>query len=768
MRTPVFTFLVCIGVGTGLLWSCHTQQPATSLPSDVQVLAHIGEQPITVGEFRYLYEKNNYADSTLYTAQNLRDYLDLFVKFKRKVMEARSLGYDTTQAYRAELAEYKKQLAKPYLSVNALSDRMVKEAYQRLQEEINAAHILISCRRDAPPQDTLAAFRKIQDLRRRALAGEDFGTLAATYSEDPSAKENRGVLGYFTAMQMVYDFETVAYNTPVGQISEVVRTQFGYHIVKVLDRRPNQGAIKVAHIMARFPEKATATDSAAAYNRIYAIWQQLKKGASWDSLCLAYSDDANSRDIGGELQWFSVGTMIPAFAEPAFQLKNIGDISEPVKTPYGWHLIKLKDRRPIEPFQEIEPLLRQKINKDSRGQISRTYLIAKLKKENQWVEDEKVKQLLLAMPNESILRGEWNYDRASKDLSKTIFTIKGTPYLLKDAAVFMENNQGMGQRPGTLLKNFVQELYEKFVEQCLIEYEEAHLAEKYPDYAYLVNEYREGILLFKIMEERVWGKALTDKEGLEKFFANNRERYRWPERAQVSIFTVSSWDVLQKLKEEYKKDYYFDSDLSGLGQLQYGIKQTLPDSASMRTLAQLLNFLRRDTTSLVELSVSYAPRENKQIAAARLQVLKQQLTNAGIEPLRLVEALQPIRPSPEPKAQLTVYGRSKKIMVQNFNRETPLSVQLTEGLFGRGENALVDATEWKKGAYELQATGKWHWVIIHEIQPARLKELSETRGIVVADYQQFLENEWLKELEQRYPLHLNEHVFNQLIKKRKK
>jgi peptidyl-prolyl cis-trans isomerase SurA len=766
MKSPVFRFSVTIVASMGFIWSCQTQRPTVQEMNDSRTLAYVGTQPISVGEFRYLYEKNNNADSMAYSEQDLRNYLDLFVKFKRKVMEARTLGYDTTREYKSELAEYKKQLAKPYLSVNAYTDRMVKEAYQRLQEEINASHILISCRQDASPQDTLAAYRKIQDLRRRALAGEDFDMLAATYSEDPSAKEDKGNLGYFTALQMVYDFETAAYNTPVGQISEIIRTQFGYHIVKVINRRPNQGSIKVAHIMVRFPNKGTTADTAAVWERIRAIEQRLRQGASWDSLCLAYSDDINTRDIGGELQWFSIGTMIPEFAEPAFQLKNIGDISEPVKTKYGWHLIKLKERRPIEPFSELEPVLRQKINKDSRGQMSRAYLVAKLKKENRWEEDEKVKQLLLDMPDESILKGEWNYDRASKDLSKTIFTINNTPYSLREAALFLENNQGMGQRPGTVLKNFVKELYEQFVAQSLIDYEEAHLAEKYPEYAYLVNEYREGILLFKIMEERVWGKALTDREGLENFFNNNRNRYQWPERAQVSIFTVASPELRQKLKEEYQKDYYLDSDLSGLGQISYAVGQTLPDSVSNQTLSQLFNFLRRDTTAIIELSAGYAPRENRRVALERLRRLKESMVAAGITPLRVAEALQPIKQSTTPQAQLMVYRRSKKIMVQNFNREKPLSVQLTEGLFGRGENPILDAISWQKGDYELQVGDKWYWIVIHEIQPARLKELSETRGIVVADYQQYLEAEWLKELEGRYPLRLEQDIFNQLIRKK--
>lgn len=766
MRSPVFRFSIVVMAGMGFLWSCNTQRPAVGTTNESRTLAYIGTQPVSVGEFRYLYEKNNSADSIAYSGQDLRNYLDLFAKFKRKVIEARTLGYDTTREYKSEFADYQKQLAKPYLSVNAYTDRMVKEAYQRLQEEISASHILISCRKDASPQDTLAAFRKIQDLRRRALAGEDFGMLAATYSEDPSAKDEKGSLGYFTALQMVYDFETTAYSTPVGQISGVVRTQFGYHIVKVADRRPNQGAIKVAHIMARFPEKATAADSSAVLERIRAIRKRLQQGASWDSLCLAYSDDANSRDIGGELQWFSIGTMIPAFAEPAFRLKDIGDVSEPVKTQYGWHLIKLKERRPIESFNELEPLLRQKINKDSRGQMSRTYLVAKLKKENQWAEDEKVKQQLLAMPDASILQGEWNYDRASKDLSKTIFTIKGHPYLLRDAALFLENNQGMGQRQGTVLKNFIGELYDQFVAQSLIDYEEKHLAEKYPEYSYLINEYREGILLFKIMEERVWSKALTDKEGLQNFFTNNRSRYQWPDRAQVSIYTVASAEALQKLKEEYRKDYYLDSDLSGLGQVTYATGQTLPDSVTSKSLAQLLNFLRRDTTSIIELSVDYTSRETRQTAQERIRRLKELIMDAGITPLRIAEALQPMKQGAIPQAKLTVYGRSKRIMVQNLNRETPLSVQLLEGLFGRGENAIVDATAWRKGDYELQVGGKWHWIIIHEVQPTRQKELSETRGIVVADYQQFLEAEWLKELENRYPLRLEQNIFDQLIRKK--
>ncbi|MCS6966972.1 MAG: peptidylprolyl isomerase [Cytophagales bacterium] len=767
MKPLLYSLLIAFVMGSMVvLKACKTQPKNASTEKNALILAYVGNEPITVGEFRYLYEKNNNNDSTAYSLNDLQEYLNLFVSFKRKVAQAKALGYDTTKEYRTEFAEYKKQLAKPYLSVTAHVDKMVKEAYQRLQEEINASHILIKCPRDASAQDTLAAFKKIQELHRRALAGEDFGQLAADYSDDISTKKDKGNVGYFTALQMVYEFETVAYNTPVGQVSQIFRTQFGYHILKVLDRRPNRGSIKVAHIMARFPPKATAADSAATLERIKAIRERLLKGASWDSLCMAYSDDLNTREIGGELQWFSVGMMIPSFAEPAFQLQQPGDISPPVMTPYGWHLIKLKERRPIEPFNELEPILRQKVNKDSRGQIGRNYLIAKLKKENQWIENPQVKQLVLSMPDETILKGEWNYDRASKNLEKVVFTIKGKPYLVRDALMFMENNQGTGQRPGTVLKNFVNDLYEKFVAQSLIDYEEAHLEEKYPEYSYLLNEYREGMLLFKIMEERVWGKALTDKEGLQKFFDENRSRYQWPERAKASIFTVASPSLLERLKKEYHQDYYLDHDLSGMGKMEYKLNALQPDSASTANLKKLVQFLKRDTTTIVEMSATYAPKENRRVAQERLQYLRGEILAEGIASWRVTESLQSIESSNLPQASLKIYGRNKKIMVDNFNREMPLSVQWQQGLFGKGENPIVDATPWQVGAYEVKQNDKLHWVIIHEIQPSRLKELNEVRGTVIADYQRHLEAEWLKELQQLYPLQLNQKVFNQLVRKK--
>lgn len=235
--------ILCVSIvwGTLAVYAQEKENP---------VVLEIGNKKVTLEEFEAIYKKNADENKTS-TPEELKDYLDLYIKFKLKVVEAEALGMDTLPAFVQELEGYRKQLAQPYLSDREVTEGLIKEAYERMKSDVNASHILVKVSQEAEPKDTLAAYNKILKIRKRIITGEDFEKVAAETSEDPSAVKNKGNLGYFTVFQMVYPFESAAYNTEVGKISMPVRTSFGYHILKVNDKRPARGTMKAAHIMIR-------------------------------------------------------------------------------------------------------------------------------------------------------------------------------------------------------------------------------------------------------------------------------------------------------------------------------------------------------------------------------------------------------------------------------------------------------------------------------------------------------------------------------------
>ena len=392
-------------VGTAavvLLAACQASKPTATTPlatapagASGPAVETLGSYPVPANEFAYVYRKNNATAADYGTRPSVTEYLDLYTNFRLKVLEAEKKGLDTTQAFKRELDGYRQQLAQPYLTEKSVTDQLVREAYDRMGQEVNASHILIRVAPDATPADTLVGYQKISKIREQLQGGEDFAKLAGEVSEDPSAKQNGGKLGYFTAMQMVYPFETAAYKTAPGQLSLPVRTRFGYHVIKVNDRRPAQGEIKVAHLMVRVNANAPKNDSLTARKKADELYARLKKGENWDKLVAQFSEDAGSAANGGELPPFGTGRMIPSFEETAFKMQKPGDIAPPVQTPYGWHIIKLIEKQPVATFAEVEPTLKGKVAKDSRSELNRAAFLKRIRQEDQFVEVAPVKAYAL-------------------------------------------------------------------------------------------------------------------------------------------------------------------------------------------------------------------------------------------------------------------------------------------------------------------------------------------------------------------------------------
>lgn len=515
------------------------------------VLMNIGNTKVTVAEFENVYHKNNGKEASV-DNKSLNDYIDLFVNFKLKVKEAEEMGLDTSRSFKDELAGYRKQLAQPYLTDKDVNEKLLKETYDRLQEDIRASHILVKVSETALPKDTAEAYTKIMKIRSRILKGEDFNKVAAEkgISDDPSAKDNGGDLGYFTALQMVYQFESAAYNTKVGTVSMPVRTRFGYHIIKVTDRRKAQGEVLVAHIMVKTNPTMTKEDSLNALSKINEIYGKLKAGSKFDELAQQYSDDKASAKKGGELPWFGTGKMPIEFEKASFAIPNKNDFSPPMRTKYGWHIIKLVDKRGLASFDDMKAELKGKVTKDSRSQVGRTSLIAKVKKEYKFKEDLKTRDEFYKVMDTTLFEGTWNNDKA-KMLTKPMFNFNDKTFSQTDFATYIYNHQS--KRPKTDAKMVINQLYNQFVEESAVAYEESQLDKKYPEFKALMQEYRDGILLFELTDQKVWSKAVKDTAGSKAFYEKNKTNYMWEERADASIYTCADEKISKQVRDLMKK-----------------------------------------------------------------------------------------------------------------------------------------------------------------------------------------------------------------------
>ncbi|MGQ7870320.1 peptidylprolyl isomerase [Sunxiuqinia sp. sy24] len=489
-----------------------------------EIIVTIGDHAIAKEEFVRLYDKNNKLLLDEAEKKSPSDYMDLLINFKLKVLEAERLGYDTLPGFVNELSTYRKELAKPYLTAVHYTEEMVKTAYERMQTEVNVSHILLLAKEDASPKDTLETYMQLLNLRRQLEDGSDFETLALNYSEDPSAKQNKGKLGYFSAFQMVYPFEDAAYKMNVGQVSYPVRTKFGYHLIKVNNKRAARGQIKVAHIMKEIDEHTSEEATSQGNQQLDSLLLELENGADFAEKARLHSDDQRSASSGGTLSWFSSSGMMPEFAEPAFALQQDGDLSPVIRTPYGWHIIKRLEHRPIPTFDEVEDFLAEKIrNNPEISQHNAERFIQNLKgeydfKQDEQVLDELIKELKTAIKSNTLE----TFQLANPN--QVLFHFADQQATAGDLLAYLRRKAG-GPKSAAMPQT-----YNSFVFERLRQYEDSRLEAKYPEFRYLVQEYHDGILLFNISEDEIWNAAVQDSTGLVAFYEKNKSKYQWDER----------------------------------------------------------------------------------------------------------------------------------------------------------------------------------------------------------------------------------------------
>jgi peptidyl-prolyl cis-trans isomerase SurA len=601
------------------------------------VLLTIDKKPVYTSEFIDVYNKNK--DIIIDNEQKtVDDYLNLFINYKLKLLYAYEQKLDTTDRFKNELNKYREQLTTPYLKNQEEMLKLTKEAYQRTQNEVNVSHILIMVTPNAAPADTLAAYKKIQTVYTKAVSGIPFSKVAQEYSEDNSVKFNKGDLGFFSAFQMTYNFENYAYNTPVGTLSKPFRTEFGYHIIKVKDKRVSPGKVEVGLIFI----KDKPGDSVYAKSLINDIYSKLQQKEDFKYLAQKYSDDKSSAAKGGVLPKFGTGKLIQPLDSMAFSLQKEGEYTKPFQSDYGWHILTLIKKYPVQSYEELKNELEYKVRNSNRSVIIKRSLAENLSKELNVIENKPVIEMIYRN----------NYSNTSEDTS--ILSIENKNYTLKDFNFYKRSLRNKSGR----------EIYMDFKADKIIDYYKIHLEEYSNEFSKTLKEYRDGLLLFDLLQNYIWKRAESDSVGLEKYFNEHIDKYQWQKRAEMTIANCSERSKAERVRQ----------------------------------------FMTEGKT----------PEEIKSIV------------NEGP----------------------TIHVIFKETIVEEGSTKLPAGYILKEGISG------------------IFQEDDRHFIIInvHKVFPAGPKQLKETKGQVINDYQNYLEEQWADELRKEHKVIINKRTLKKLKK----
>lgn len=522
--------------------------------SDPTIMTINGKE-IKKSEFDYIYNKNKQQQLE---QKSLEEYLDMFKDYKLKVIEAEANGIDTTKAFISELQGYRNQIAQAYLVDQEADEKLAREAYARLQENVEAAHILFTIDESNPEKTEAKVYEKALALKKQIDAGADFTEMAKKHSEDPSVARNAGYLGYIKGFMTVYPFEEAAYNTEVGEVSEPVLSRFGYHLIKVISRRTDPGEVLSAHIMVMLPTSMTPAEEKAKEAKIREAYQKLQDGAAFEDIVREYTEDPATRETEGKMRWLSTGRIVKEYEDVAFSL-NVGEISEPFKTPFGWHIVKVIEKRGLKSYEEMQKEIMRRIARDDRAGNGRESLIAKLKIEyNYNFNGEKMAQIKELAQKTSL---DSTFQVAIASDNETLFTLAGNSYKVSDFAEYFANNK---TEQDSKVENVIMRSVDEYIDYAVISYENTQLEAKYPEFRNLYNEYRDGMLLFEISNREVWDKASKDEKGLKKYFKKNRRQYSWNEPHFKGVVVQCKNDSIATLAETRLKELNYDESAKTL------------------------------------------------------------------------------------------------------------------------------------------------------------------------------------------------------------
>lgn len=685
---------------------------AAIVKPQAQIFTYKGN-PVSAEEFKRQFLKNHNEDEKI-TEAAIKEYLEMYINYKLKVQDAMDAGLDTMPEYKQELKMYRDQLARGYLYDREVSEALIVEGYQRKKEEVNCSHILVLLPPNPSPADTLKYYNRIKRMYDSVMSGKSTFEEMARHSDDVSNAYNGGNLGYFTAFQLVYPFENAAYNTLTGNVSPIFRTQFGYHFVKIIARRPYRGDIHLRRLFLKTGVKGLEDDNAKKA-RIEEIYNDINSGkTSFIEAVRNYSQDYNTRNSGGDMDFLSSTHFVgdpdkTKILDIGFSLKSPGIISQPFKTMDGWNIIQLVEVKALPPFDQIKLGIKNQVQEDSRSLKSREAMIEKEKVEDNYVFFPGSLKSLEQCLDTNFLNGVFDetklpvYAPADKKASdpkkgKNPFITDAAPiplrqlnlmqlgdetYTVGDFAKYLSR---AAHKSNNNLTGTLHDYYQDWSNYKVVEYRDRHLAEKSADFANIYQEYREGILLFNRMQQEVWDKSNTDSVGLEKYHASIKDSFRWDNRYYIAVYYCDSQKTMNEL---YK---------------MHGKLKRLTETKRNDSLTKY--FAKKGITKLSILTGKYELADTASF------------TNPDI--LKTIFA-NPKNIYQNPKS------RNKLMKLNNLHNQ-------------------------------------WILVKVYDYLPAGAKMLDETRGPAVSKYQDYLQTEWVNNLRKKYPVQINNTELNNVIK----
>jgi len=636
--------------------------------SDEDILFTVNNNPVTVGEFKYIYSKTNGANAN-FSKASLQEYLDLYIKFKLKVQEAKALKIDYLPDIKEELLSYRRQLSDSYILNKEVTGRLVRELYDRSLEDVDISHILYTISDSTPKDDSISANKFLMDLYIKLKDGADFEEFARNYSLDRSSKTNSGHIGFINVPfpNGFYDLENAAYAMSPGDISKPIYTPAGLHLLKVNARRPARGEIEGAHILIR--KSGEGENPFTPKNKIDSIYGLLLGGESFEKLATIYSEDDKTASKGGYIGVFGINKYEEAFEDAIYKLEKDGDYSQPVQTNLGWHIVKRISKKTIPNFEAARSNLEAAVRQDQRYTFAKENMFNQIRSNAGFFENKEALFQFVPFVNDTFYTFRWKLPAQLPSVN--LFTLADKSYSLSDFAQYLEKSSRLRFRLNQQepVLTMLTKLYEGFLEDETLKLEERQLEKKYPEFKHLLREYEEGILLFEVTRQTVWDKAGQDSAGLANFYKLVQGKYNWNERAVSTRYTLKS--------------------------------------SAKDQISQIREFAK--THKKNEVLVRFNKDDDQIISAEEITIEK-----------------------------------------------------------GKSPEASQLGPQWKQGQISNTilnpASNDMEFFKIEKILPVSPKALDESRGYIIADYQDFLEKEWVDNLKNKYPVQIIKNIFEGLVK----
>lgn len=761
--------------GAGVILTCAAVLSGCSAKQGELLVARIGNNPVTLKEYENLYLKSNgnAGQAAASTQEERERFLELMTKFKLKLADAYDQNLHLRPEIRSEIATYKGSLVASYLTEREVTAPGVKKLYEARKVEMRARHILLSLAPGAAAADSENVYKKAYELIAQLNAGASFESLAVANSNDPSVHQNKGDLYYFTAGRMVPEFEEGAFALNVGQIAQKpVRTQYGVHIIKCVDKKPSSGEIKASHIMIRFPSQdPSPEDTLVAYKKIKLIEDSLMTGKTFAELAMRNSEDPGSAPRGGDLGWFGRARWIQPFDERAFKLR-VGEVSEVVRTIYGYHLIRCDDARPPKTFDEARKDIQQ-LYQQTRFQRDYNVFLDKLKAETRFGMNDSVVNLFavsfdsLKTTNDSA----WASALDQKLGSSTIMRFGARAISCDSVVSIISSRPDMANVP--LNSHSIRQQLTKVADQLLFQVKAETIERDYPEFASIMKEYTDGILLYQIEQDRVWGKVVVNDTLLQEFYEANRDKFAWPDRVAIASLSLYSDSlarvVYNRLAAGATLSHVYSEDSARVAQRNSfsapfaGASATLSPQV-LKTLVQVAGEMKADPALRVQLLAQPDTSKNKaralKLADRRLEALKNQLSRKlGVDASRISVVSRPQASNVPDEHKSDIAKNASAVNIALMGRRS----WFVGGIDRQLQPVTADERTRKADSLAVGAfsepfpyRGNFTIVQLERKEPARLKTFEEAGSEVSSAFQDSeskrLEREWLDGLRKRYPV----------------